>query len=178
MGKSTQKGGAREKGASESAGLNSLTELKGNGAGPLANEAHDGRAHSGLSGEDGQHQPVDSAAVAASLQPGDLGAAGSTGSGHPLSPAEDYANTGQAATGPGLREPDGSDDDEGDVELDYPSVRTSSHPGDPLAHRSGMGPQQRTESGLEQPRGDGHYRKEGDREIAIDSNPDPDITEQ
>jgi hypothetical protein len=136
MGKATQKGGAREKGASESAGLNALT--------------------------------------------GHLGSAGATGSGRPPSPAEDYANTGQAATGPGLREPDGSDDidDVGDLELDYPSVRTTRGPGDPLANRSGVGPQQRSESDLEQPRGDGHYRKEGDRDIAIDTNPDPDTTEQ
>jgi hypothetical protein len=170
----------KKDGGEASAKLNSLTQLKGDGVGPLANEAHDGRAHSGLSGDDGQHQPVDSAASAASLQPGrvgDLGAANATVSGNPPSPAEDYANTGQAATGPGLSEPDGSDD-VGDVELDYPSVRTKRNPGDPLAHRSGVGLQQRSESDLEQPRGDGNYQRDGDRDIAIDTNPNPDTADQ
>lgn len=179
MSKATQKGGVREKsGSGESAGLNSLTELEGDGAGPLANEAHDGRAHSGLSGDDGQHRPVDSAAIAASLQPGraaDLGADNAADSGRPTSPAEDYANTGQAATGPGLREPDGSEEVD---EVDYPSVRTKKNPGDPLANDSGMGLQQRSESDLEQPRGDGNYRKDGDRNVAIDTNPSTDSTDQ
>ena len=175
MSNTTKKGGS-----DESAKLNSLTELESDGAGPLANEAHDGRAHSGLSGDDGRHQSVDSAASAASLQPGrvgDLGAASATKTGSPPSPAEDYANTGQAATGPGLREPDGNDDVD-DVELDYPSVRTRSNPGDPLAQRSGVGVQQRSESDLEQPRGDGHYQRDGDRDVAIDTDPNPDTAGQ
>jgi hypothetical protein len=183
MSKATQKGGAREKGArEESAGLNSLTELEGAGAGPWVNDASDGRAHTGLSGDDGRHQPVDSAATAASLQPGrasDLGAGNTMPSGNPPSPAEDYANTGQAATGPGLREPDGTDDVD-DTELNYPSMRTKKNPGDPLANHSGVGLQQRSESDLEQPRGDGNYQKVGDRDIAIDTHPnsDSDASEQ
>jgi hypothetical protein len=174
MNKATQNRGAREKGGSEdSAGLNSLTDLEGDVADPLSNDPHDGRAHSGLSSDDGQHQPVDGTATAASLQPGrasDLGAALPESS---PSPAEDYANTGQAATGQGLREPDGNDDVD-DIELDYPSVRTKKSQGDPRANESGVGLQQRSESDMEQPQGEGDYQKDGDREIAIDTNPNPD----
>jgi hypothetical protein len=181
MNKPTQEAGAREKGGSEdSTELNSLTELEGDGAGPLANDAHDGRAHTGLSGDDGRHQPVDSASTAASLQPGhagDLGAAHAMPSDNSPSPAENYANTGQAATGPGLREPDGTDDVD-DTELNYPSVRTREKSGDPLANDSGVGLQQRSESDLEQPSGDGNYQKDGDRNIAIDTPPDADTEEQ
>ena len=175
MSSAIQQGGARGRGGSEaSAGLNSLTELKGDGAGPLANEPHDGRAHSGLSGDDGRHQPVDGTATAASLQPGhtgDLGASNLMPPDSSTSPDEGYANTGQAAAGPGLREPDGSDEVD-DTELNYPSVRTRRKEGGPLANDSGVGQQQRAESDLEQPRGDGTYQKDGDREIAIDTDPD------
>lgn len=178
MNNATQRGGAREKDGGDSAGLNSPAGLQGD-TGPLLDEPHDGRAHSGLSGDDGQHQPVDSAATAASLQPGrasDLGATHAMPSETPPSPAENYANTGQAATGPGLREPDGSDDVD-DIELDYPSVRTKMNPGDPRANESGVGLQRRSESDMEQPRGDGSYQRDGDREMAIDTNPNPDTGE-
>jgi hypothetical protein len=59
-------------------------------------------------------------------------------------------------------------------------MRTKKNPGDPLANHSGVGLQQRSESDLEQPRGDGNYQKVGDRDIAIDTHPnsDSDASEQ
>lgn len=66
-------------------------------------DPHNGRVHSGLSGDDGQYQLVDGAATPASLQPGhtaDLGKAQDTSYDPMPSPAEAYANTGQANTEP------------------------------------------------------------------------------
>ena len=51
-------------------------------------------------------------------------------------------------------------------------MRTRRKEGGPLANDSGVGPQQRAESDLEQLRGDGTCQKDGDREIAIDTDPD------
>ncbi len=180
MSKATQDNGAREKvGAGATAGLNSLTQLENDVAGPFVNEAHDGRAHSGFSGDDGQHEPVDGTATAASLQPGhagDLGAAYATASDDSPTHDEDDADTGRAVTGSRPDEPDGAGDVD-DIELNYPSVRTKKNPGDPRSDASGVGLQRRFESDTEQPRGDGNYLKDGDRETAIDTNPDPDTGE-
>jgi hypothetical protein len=70
---------------------------------PVADDPHDGRVHSGSSGDDGQYQPVGRVATPASLKPGhtgDPGAAGDTSYDPMPSPAEAYANTGQANTEP------------------------------------------------------------------------------
>lgn len=94
-------------------------EAKSSAGGNLASsltpdDPHDGRAHSGLSGDDGQHRPVDSAAIPASLQPGraaDLGKVHDTPYDPMPSPAAAYANTGQANTEPQRDAPaDDSDD--------------------------------------------------------------------
>jgi hypothetical protein len=163
------------------ADMNALTDIEGGLPKSLRDDSHDGRVHGGLSGDDGQHAPTDDPAVPASLQPGhdsDLGRAHAPPSEAAMSPAEAYANTGQAATEPGLREPgdtsDANDGEAGDVEANYASAKKHRGKVDPLLHESGMGRQQRAESDLELPRGDGSYQKEGDREIAIDANPDAD----
>lgn len=70
---------------------------------PVADDPHDGRVHSGSSGDDGQYQPVGRVATPASLKPGhtgDPGAARDTSYDPMPSPAEAYANTGQANTEP------------------------------------------------------------------------------
>ena len=106
----TPKSDVRGKGLAASlGGMDSLTHVKGVdlAVAALLDDPHDGRAHSGLSGDDGLYQPTDSPATAASLQPGhtgDLGAAHDTFSNAIPSPAEAYANTGQANTEPGLHE--------------------------------------------------------------------------
>ena len=106
----TLKSGVREKGVAARPGaMDALTDVRGVDLAAVAplDDPHDGRAHGGLSGDDGSYQPVDSPATAASLQPGhtgDLGAAHDAFSNAIPSPAEAYANTGQANTEPGLRE--------------------------------------------------------------------------
>jgi hypothetical protein len=172
----TQNGNAPEKGGGsvDTAHLNALTDIKSDLPKSLLDDPHDGRVHSGLSGDDGQHQPVDGPAVPASLQPGhasDLGATHERPADAEMSPAEAYANTGQAATEPGLREP-GDTGDDNDVDANYPSTKKHRGKIDPLARGSGVGRQRRAESDLEQPRGDGSYQKDGDREIPIDAGPD------
>lgn len=83
---------------------------------PMPDDPHDGRAHSGLSGDDGQYRPVDSAATPASLQPGrvaDLGKVHDTPYDPMPSPAAAYANTGQANTEPQRDAPADDSDDSG-----------------------------------------------------------------
>jgi hypothetical protein len=172
MNDATQKGGGRV----DPTHMNALADIKGELPKSLRDDSHDGRVHGGLSGDDAQHAPIDGSAVQASLQPGhdsDLGRAHEAPSDAAMSPAEAYANTGQAATEPGLREP-GDTGDANDVDANDASAKKHRGKVDPLLHESGMGRQQRAESDLELPRGDGSYQKNGDREIAIDANPDAD----
>lgn len=73
-------------------------------------DPHDGRAHSGFTGDDGAHQPTDSAGTAASLQPGSVGDLGAQQDQRmhaiPTDPAErttgaDTPNQGGVAGSPG-----------------------------------------------------------------------------
>jgi hypothetical protein len=96
-------------------------EAKSSAGGSLASsltpdEPHDGRAHSGLSGDDGQYRPADSTATPASLQPGraaDLGKVHDTPYDPMPSPAAAYANTGQANTEPQREAAADNSDDSG-----------------------------------------------------------------
>jgi hypothetical protein len=144
-------------------------------------DPNDGRAHSGLSGNDSAHQPANSSAAPASLQPGpgaDFGAAHDASLQPVSSPAAAYANTGQANPQPGRGTLD-DDTDTDEIDSNYPSVRKGDGtPDDAMrgrrsqAGQSGVGLQQRSASDLEQPSGDGNYQRDGDRDIAITGDPD------
>lgn len=78
------------------------------------------------------------------------------------SPAEAYANTGQANPTPGQDSPP-EDHDADAIGSNYPSVRKGGSRDE--AGRSGVGRQERSASDIEQRLGDGHSLRAGDRKI-------------
>lgn len=118
----------------------------------------DGRVHAGSGGGDDRHEVADDASY------------------DPMpSPAEAYANTGQANTDP-YRDASSVDIDTDAIDSNYPSVREDDARGDHMqqsrAGRSGVGRQKHSASDMEQPRGDGNSLRDGDRNVPIGGTAD------